>query len=236
MRTALVVCGLVFVSLGCGGSITGGELCGRGTHDDKGYCVADDVASVPTAPSGTTPGGASSPPDSAEPPAERDAGASTADSSPPADAAAACADGVNAFVIAGNDWVYSGPGFELKGGTGWVVTAADLDDAGHPLTLSFSMGNNWQAKFSTHTVGTPIAIGSFKDAQRYPFEDPNHPGLDVSGDGRGCNEIAGDFTVTELAMGEQDGGVPYVKSATVTFNQHCEGGSNATHGCVHVEQ
>jgi hypothetical protein len=54
-------------------------------------------------------------------------------------------------------------------------------------------------------------------------------GLDVFGDGRGCNTVTGEITVTRLARGD-DGAI---KAFAATFVQHCEGGVPALHGTIH---
>lgn len=52
------------------------------------------------------------------------------------------------------------------------------------------------------------------------------PGLDVSGNGRGCNTLEGLFTVTAIEV-KTDGSV---KSVGITFEQHCEGEQPALRG------
>ena len=61
--------------------------------------------------------------------------------------------------------------------------------------------------------------GSYTGALRYPFND-GAPGLSVSGDGRGCNTLTGQFDVTEISQAST--GELLVFDAT--FEQHCEGG------------
>jgi len=54
-------------------------------------------------------------------------------------------------------------------------------------------------------------------------------GLDVFGNGRGCNTVTGELTVTKLAHAT-DG---TIKAFAATFVQHCEGGGPALHGTIH---
>ncbi|MGW7268530.1 hypothetical protein [Streptomyces sp. NPDC054842] len=54
-------------------------------------------------------------------------------------------------------------------------------------------------------------------------------GLDVHGDGRGCNTTTGEFTVTKLAR-DGDG---TVTALAATFVQHCEGAEPALRGTIH---
>ena len=64
---------------------------------------------------------------------------------------------------------------------------------------------------------------------RFPFQDPGHPGLDVSGDGRGSNTLTGWFRVDEVAYGPN--GEVLVFAAT--FEQHSEGKPRRLRGQVY---
>jgi hypothetical protein len=78
-------------------------------------------------------------------------------------------------------------------------------------------------------VGQQLHVGTYTDAQRSPFRDPGHPGLEVTGDGRGCNTLTGSFTITQLVVDATGA----VKALAATFEQHCEGGAPALHGTIH---
>jgi hypothetical protein len=67
-------------------------------------------------------------------------------------------------------------------------------------------------------------------AQRAPFAAAGRPGIDVSGDGRGCNTIAGRFEVKEYAL-TADGSV---ERLWVVYEQHCEGAIPALFGEVRI--
>lgn len=64
----------------------------------------------------------------------------------------------------------------------------------------------------------PLGTGQFLSAMRFPFQEAGRPGLDFSGDGRGCNRIAGSFTVHEVEYGI-DGSV---LRFAADFEQRCE--------------
>jgi hypothetical protein len=63
-------------------------------------------------------------------------------------------------------------------------------------------------------------------AQRAPFREAGRPGIEISGDGRGCNTISGSFEVRELVVAA-DGSV---QRAWIMYEQHCEGGTAALFG------
>jgi hypothetical protein len=80
-------------------------------------------------------------------------------------------------------------------------------------------------------LNKPLDAQVYSDAQRDPFEMPGHPGLSITGDGRGCNTLTGSFQIEDLTMTGAT-----VTSFTATFEQHCEGGGAALRGCVHFQQ
>jgi hypothetical protein len=71
------------------------------------------------------------------------------------------------------------------------------------------------------------ARGAYTDAERASFRTLGHPGLDVSGDHRGCNMVSGSFVVQEISIvgGE-------VRRLRASFDQHCEGGATHAVGCI----
>jgi hypothetical protein len=58
---------------------------------------------------------------------------------------------------------------------------------------------------------------TYDGARRYPFNDAA-PGLSISGDGRGCNELSGTFTVNKIEFDAAG----TLRAFEVTFEQHCE--------------
>jgi hypothetical protein len=68
--------------------------------------------------------------------------------------------------------------------------------------------------------------GEFDGAQRTAFRSPTRPGIDVFGDGRGCNTDTGRFLVSDFAL-NADGTIARL---AVDFEQHCEGAAPALYG------
>jgi hypothetical protein len=74
----------------------------------------------------------------------------------------------------------------------------------------------------------PLKVGPYPNATRYPFNDLTKPGLSISGDGRGCNELTGSFRIYEL---ERDiTGV--VTHFSASFIQYCDGGTTPLTGRI----
>jgi hypothetical protein len=80
--------------------------------------------------------------------------------------------------------------------------------------------------------GQTLAPGIYDQAERAPFRSAGHPGIDIDGNGRGCNTIEGRFEVRDLVVGP--GGVP--ERLWIIFEQHCEGGPEALFGEVRVQE
>lgn len=102
----------------------------------------------------------------------------------------------------------------------------------HVTPTSASQGLWWDLVFSSTQLSAPLTTKSYSGALRASSATPGSPGLDISGDGRGCNTLNGAFTISKLQVAA--GGV--VTSFTASFEQHCEGSSKALRGCVHYQQ
>jgi len=85
-------------------------------------------------------------------------------------------------------------------------------------------GDRWDADFEA-PASDILAPGLYRHAARYPFND-DAPGLDFTGNGRGCNEITGSFRVLRARFGP--GGA--LRSFAVRFTQRCDGGKGVLRG------
>jgi hypothetical protein len=81
--------------------------------------------------------------------------------------------------------------------------------------------------FATPEKQTRMTIGSYDRAQR--FASGTHPGIDIDGEGRGCNETAGSFDVLDI---HYRGAV--VDRLHLTFEQHCDGELRALFGEIRI--
>lgn len=95
------------------------------------------------------------------------------------------------------------------------------------ISISYNGTNNWSLNFAA-PGDVPLTIGTYTGVMRYPFQNASSPGLDVSGAGRGCNSLTGQFDVTDVAYGA--GGA--VERFAATFEQHCEGRAPALFGDI----
>ncbi|ADO69252.1 hypothetical protein [Stigmatella aurantiaca] len=101
----------------------------------------------------------------------------------------------------------------------------------HVTPANASQGLWWDVEFSTRALGTPLAVRTYTNAQRAPFAAPGYPGLSISGDGRGCNTLAGEFQIHDIAWDS----VGLLK-LSASFLQRCEAGNAVLRGMVAYER
>lgn len=96
-----------------------------------------------------------------------------------------------------------------------------------------AQGNYWRPEFSTYRLGHELRVGVYEDAQRAPFAEDGHPGLQVTGDHRGCNRIGGRFQILECVIVDGE-----VLAFAATWHQECEPatGTDYMDGCLRVRQ
>ena len=144
---------------------------------------------------------------------------------------APCLGGGNVIFFDGDagDYIHKGTD-TIKLGT-WRASPVSTDTITiHVDPSDPKQGLWWDLEFSSRAIPAKLAPQVYEGAERAPFASPGHPGIDLGGDGRGCNTISGRFQIETL---EFSGSA--LKAFTATFEQHCEGGSAALRGCVHYE-
>jgi hypothetical protein len=91
-------------------------------------------------------------------------------------------------------------------------------------------GRSWSIDFEAPS-GRELVPGPYRAATRAPFQSPTRPGLDVSGEGRGCDGSTGRFQVLELARGPSG----EVERFAADFEQHCESVAPALRGSIRYQ-
>jgi Ca2+-binding RTX toxin-like protein len=119
------------------------------------------------------------------------------------------------YIGQGQTWDYTPANASIAAGGSRQYVSFGLDGAN---------GDWWYADF-TAGQGDILVPGSTYSATRYPFNGTG-PGMSVDGQGRGCNELSGSFTVTDLRF-EQDG---RLRGVGIRFEQHCEHATAALRG------
>jgi hypothetical protein len=143
-----------------------------------------------------------------------------------------CAGAGDVAYFDGDPGDYIHPGVDTITQGNWSYTATPTNVAIHVDPTDAAQGLWWDFTFESSMLpGSPaLTIQDYPNTERWPFESPGHPGLDITGDGRGCNMSAGDFKITDFTLQGST-----LVSFTASFTQYCDGGP-ALHGCVHVQQ
>jgi heat shock protein HslJ len=132
--------------------------------------------------------------------------------------------------------MFSDPGDYIGGGGVRIYTPANgsitVSGSTADLTVGVSGGTNgdsYSMEFAA-PFGQSLGPGVYDRAQRAPFREAGRPGIDIGGDGRGCNTISGRFEVKDLAV-SSDG---VLQRLWIVYEQHCEGGTSALFGEVRL--
>ena len=139
--------------------------------------------------------------------------------------------GTNALVLFSQpgDYIGLGQQREISARQASVTITAQRNFQGG-VSLSFvAGGQTWSAEFAPAPgAGTALAAGAYENAVRFPFNNGLAPGLNVSGEGRGCNTLRGRFDVLDVAFA----GDGSVQRFAADFVQHCDGFAPALFGQV----
>jgi hypothetical protein len=135
------------------------------------------------------------------------------------------------------DYISQGKSHSYSSSKGDALDVSSSAGSTVSISVNAYNGDSWSLDFDA--PGTPdrpvpghpavLAPGTYAGAHRFPFNG-NGPGLDLSGDGRGCNELTGSFTIIKAVFGPDS----YVQTFDATFVQHCEGGAPAARGEIHI--
>lgn len=88
-----------------------------------------------------------------------------------------------------------------------------------------AQGSSWTLRFES-SPGEILTPGLYLDAVR-PISIVDTPGLEVTGDGRGCNMIEGSFEIFEIERSNS-----LITKLSVTFEQQCDDNPALLKGCV----
>jgi hypothetical protein len=134
-----------------------------------------------------------------------------AESPPPAPAPAPEPGGWSAhFTSDPGDYIGQGRSWSFGPPTNDIHVTATRDQVG------FRIGG-WVGEFAAPPGQVLEAGRTYDGARRWPFND-DAPGLSITGEFRGCDEISGTFTVNRVEFA----GPGALRTFEVTFEQHCE--------------
>lgn len=113
-------------------------------------------------------------------------------------------------------------GYTVQVTNGWYPNGGKSE-----IAFSFdnfsSAGNTswWRAVFAAPEGETLVSGKEYLGAVRYPFAETRQSSMDISGDGRGSNQVLGSFTILELTWTPDN----QVATAAVDFLHFTEGNS-----------
>lgn len=127
---------------------------------------------------------------------------------------------------------YVGGGIEQLYTSSNSKFTGSITEAGGYFRGSVIQGNyaHWWYVDIAAPPGEALAIGSYIRAKRAAFRPAGSPGLDIYGDGRGC-EANGKFDIDELSISPAGRLLVF----QVTFEQHCDAHTAALHGRLRYE-
>lgn len=96
-----------------------------------------------------------------------------------------------------------------------ITTTLDPGRRSVGIRLPFADGS-WSMNLAAPSGGVLSAGSVYNNAARWPFQDAN-AGLDVGGDGRGCNQLGGRFLIAELVVTNGT-----IQRLHAVAEQHCE--------------
>lgn len=126
------------------------------------------------------------------------------------------------------DYIAGGQTYSYDTSTGdRLGVNGSSDERAIEVSVTGANGDWWYLDLAAPT-GEALAAGTYAGATR--FGGTGQPAIDIFGDGRGCNETSGSFTINSIEWGPYG----YVQAIDATYEQHCEGWDPALRGNMHI--
>ena len=129
------------------------------------------------------------------------------------------------------DFVGQGENYFFTNDNGKISVSGQFTENGdlNHLSIIFRGDDRWDFVFAA-PEGEPLRVGEYTDALRAAFANPVKPGMDVSGAGRGCNRLSGDFVINEIGLAQSN----TLDRFVAEFNQKCENSSAILTGSIDI--
>ncbi|HUQ63095.1 MAG TPA: hypothetical protein VM121_05040 [Acidimicrobiales bacterium] len=131
--------------------------------------------------------------------------------------------------------MFSDPGDYIGGGSSREYDQVNATVSGSATSAGINLMASGGTSGSSFTFniapaqGSTFMVGYYPGAQRTPFRSAGRPGIDISGDGRGCNEVAGAFEIRDISFSGST-----IIALDLLYEQHCEGGGPALFGEIQI--
>lgn len=99
------------------------------------------------------------------------------------------------------DFVGRGASYAYTTDTANVSARKNFDNGVSLSVIQPATGGDWWYLDFAAPSNAPLAPGVYEDAGRFAFRDPGQPGLDVYGNGRGHDQLVGEFVVYDVEYG-----------------------------------
>lgn len=121
------------------------------------------------------------------------------------------------------DYIGEGENRLFRDGPNAITVSGSVDDV-VTVDIDGGLGTDGFSLSFAAVEGESLVAGFYGNAEDTPFRTPGHPGIDISGDHRGCNHVIGRFTVLDIS--------PDLSRLWLVYEQHCEGTDPALFGEV----
>ncbi|MFH1255485.1 MAG: trypsin-like peptidase domain-containing protein [bacterium] len=113
------------------------------------------------------------------------------------------------------DYIGQNESWDFSNSNNYTITVTGANENSVAFNVKDFNVSNMTFEFASE-AGKIISPGLYVPAKRFPFRD-SYNGINISGDGRGCNEILGAFYVHEYAINNGT-----LEKAAIDFVQICE--------------
>jgi hypothetical protein len=131
--------------------------------------------------------------------------------------------------------MFSAPGDFIGGGISREFDATNASISGTAASTGLSLSVNGGTVDTSWTFlvdpprGAAFRPGYYSGVQQAEFRSGKHPGLDISGNGHGCNADTGSFDVRDLATSG-----PKIIRLDLLYTQYCDAGPGALFGEIRI--
>lgn len=132
--------------------------------------------------------------------------------------------------------MFSDPGDYIGAGSAQEFDSTNATFSGTVSTGGISLsvsggtsGTSWSVNINPPLGSSGFKAGYYPKVQRAGFQNPGYAGLDINGDGRGCDTDSGAIDVRDIAVSSSA-----ITRLDLLYEQHCEGATPALFGEIRI--
>jgi hypothetical protein len=108
---------------------------------------------------------------------------------------------IGEYVVPAGYYYYDEKNATIAGGNSYIGNSTYYQNS-PSFQIHYNNGTTFggylDIDFSSHTMGGPMTVGAYENAERFPFEPVGVSGFDITGNGRGHNTLTGSFNVLDI--------------------------------------